>query len=378
MAAVLHRHRRLLVLCACSACAHFAVLGWMTARPAPAPAAVQGAAQALRLMLVQPAARAPAQTALPPKKPRERASDLAARAAPTAAAPVAARPAPAGAEPAQPEPAQPEPAQPDPMLAEPGHATSLADIGAHPVQMPGRYRVRTPESVLIRYTVVQERPGSPPAAAGDASLDWQSSGAGYRLRIDGVLGRLASEGVAGDAGIVPRRAGEDRAGAVPVTEFGADEVRFGATGASFPASAGIQDHASLLMQLAGIGLGDPAQLKDVLEVVVAGSAEAAIARLRVLGVERLETGAGGMDAWHLAGMVAPGAPRLDVWLAPAHGWLPVRIRVSGPDGALTQTASAIVPGGRAVSGDDQAGFLQEAHDQVGRQPERDSGAQRVR
>jgi hypothetical protein len=332
--AVLSRHRRLLVLCACSAATHIALLellvthgaGPIAAAPAPADAGLSvrlmpGAAVAQPpTAQVLPASPAPA--APPPTPPA--APPASKPAAPAAAAPVLAAPAPA--------PAAHETAAP-------------SDAGPPLLQMPGRYRVRLPAPVQLAYDLVRQPAGGAPAPAGTARLTWRTDGDRYTLDMDGVLGRLHSEGASGDAGIAPRRVLEDTDTGPLVTEFDADghRVLFRATGAESPDNVGIQDRASLLMQLAGIGLAEPDQVRDTIDVVVAGARDLRIARFRVLGREDVATGSGTFAAWHLAELAAPGEARLDVWLAPEQGWLPVRMRVEDAAGSITQTLSAPAP-----------------------------------
>jgi hypothetical protein len=217
--------------------------------------------------------------------------------------------------------------------------------------MPSRYRVRMPDPVRLSYTLTRQAPGTPPAAAGQASIDWRSDGERYSLNVQGVLGTLSSEGGSGDAGIAPRRAGEDREGARLVTEFDDDGHRivFGASGTSAPDAVGAQDRASVLMQLAGIGLGEPdqiqGQVQGELRIMVAGSDGAEIVRYQVMGQEEVPTALGSVPAWRLAQLAPPGQDRLELWLAPGHGWLPVQLRLTRPDGsATTQTLTRIAPG----------------------------------
>jgi hypothetical protein len=99
----------------------------------------------------------------------------------------------------------------------------------------------------------------------------------------------------------------------------------------------------VLLQLAGIGLAEPDQLRDTVDIVVAGARDQRIARFRVLGQETVATGVGPVAAWHLAELAAPGVARLDVWLAPERGWLPVRLRVEDSGASVTQTLAAIGP-----------------------------------
>ena len=209
--------------------------------------------------------------------------------------------------------------------------------------MPGRYRVRLPAPVQITYELVRQPAGGPPAPAGTARLTWRTDGDRYGLDLDGALGRLHSEGASGDAGIAPRRALEETDAGTLVTEFDADghRVLFRATGAESPDNIGIQDRATVLMQLAGIGLAEPDQVRDTLDVVVAGARDLRIARFRVLGREDVATGVGTLAAWHLAELAAPGTARLDIWLAPERGWLPVRLRLEDAGGTVTQTLTAL-------------------------------------
>lgn len=330
--AVLSRHRRLLVLCACSAAAHLALLELLAARGA-GPFDVTPAADAgLSIRLV------PARTASRPS------TDAAAATAPAAAAP---RPSPrpvAASTPSRDARAQSVPPAP-PTPAATAIAAAPSDAGPPLLQMPGRYRVRLPPSAVLTYDVERQRASGAPAPAGAAHLSWRTDGDRYALDLDGALGRLHSEGASGDAGIAPRRAREDTDAGPLVTEFDADghRVLFRATGMEAPDNVGIQDSASVLMQLAGIGLAEPDQVRDSIDVVVAGARDVRIARFRVLGREDVATGAGTLAAWHLAELAAPGVARLDVWLAPDQGWLPVRLRLENADGSVTQTLSALAP-----------------------------------
>jgi hypothetical protein len=221
--------------------------------------------------------------------------------------------------------------------------------------MPSRYRVRMPDPVRLSYAISHQAPGaapaSAPASAGDATLDWRSDGEHYTLSVDGVLGRLSSEGGSSDAGIAPRIGKEERGGATLATEFDADgrRILFRVSGASVPDAVGAQDRASVLMQLAGIGLAEPDQIRgqvqNELRIVVAGTDGAEIARYQVMGQEQVPTALGGIEAWRLAQVAPAGQDRLELWLAPDRGWLPVQIRLIHPDGsAATQTLTRIEPG----------------------------------
>lgn len=335
------RRRRLRVLCAASAAIHLALLELVARHGSGAPAAMPAPGQDIVLRLVSPpksaAVTAPAGAApAPARRPVAAAAHM--ESAASAARPVPALPASSDPAPAA-TPALPA------LDAAAGQPGALPELPSSPLtQMPGRYRVRLPGSVSLRYVQVLQRPGAPAQPLAPARIDWHTDGQRYRLEVDGVMGRLHSEGEGGDAGIVPRRLVEDGGAGERVTDFDHDggRVLFRAGGAEAPASIGIQDPASLLVQLAGIGLGRPDQIADRISIVVADGAQATIVRFQVLEMENVDTALGAIEARRLAQVAAPGQPRLEIWLSPSRDWLPVQIRLSRADGAsATQTLSAI-------------------------------------
>lgn len=330
--AVLTRNLRLMVLCACSAAAHFAMLELLAARgagpyaPAPEPSAADLSVRLMPPATTRAAAPRPVAPSVAPPSSTARTLPRAQRASPKA---PSARDAPTAL-----------PSPPD------GAAVELAGASVPPLtQMPGRYRVRLPAPALLIYEVVRQPVGGTPVPAGAAHLSWRTDGDSYVLDMDGPLGRLHSEGTSGDAGIAPGVAREEAEGGPLVTEFDAagHRVLFRAAGTESPDNVGIQDRASLLMQLAGIGLAEPDQIRDTVEIVVAGARDLRVARFRVLGQETVATGTRTVTAWHLAELAAPGMARLDVWFAPEQGWMPVRLRVDDGSASVTQTLSAIGP-----------------------------------
>jgi len=350
--AVPRRHRRLFVLCACSAAVHVAILKFVAAH-GPGPAAVVPSAGELSVRLTPSragAGEAPAPSTFPlasaPVTPAPRTTtaahappDRATEARPAAAPTPAAAPAPASA------PAAPSASEaPAPDVPARGAAES-PEPAPPPMQMPGRYRARLPPSVLLTYDLTRPGTDGASATAGTAQLAWRTDGERYQLDVDGPTGRLHSEGVGGDAGIVPLRASEEAPGGPLVTEFASERHRvlFRAAGTEAPDNIGIQDRASLLMQLAGMGLADPGQVADTIEIAVAGARDVRVARLQVMGKEDVATGLGTLGAWHLTERAAPGQPRLEVWLAPQQGWLPVQIRTDEGGAIVTRTLRAVAP-----------------------------------
>ena len=328
--AFLSRHRRLLVLCACSAAVHLVLLELLAARgagPFAAAPAPDDAWLSVRLAPQLPPASGapvPATSTTTAARAHPRHTPLSAQALPSTPSAPAASPTP-------------------PTPAATGTGAVATEAGPPLLQMPGRYRVRLPAPAQLTYGLVRQPAGGPPAPAGTARLTWRTDGDRYVLDMDGALGRLHSEGASGDAGIAPRLAREDGDAGPLVTEFDADghRVLFRATGAESPDNVGIQDRASLLMQLAGIGLAEPDQVRDTIDIVIASARDLRIARFKVLGQEEVATGVGTLATWHLAELAAPGMARLEVWLAPERGWVPVRLRLEDADGSVTQTLSAL-------------------------------------
>lgn len=354
--AVLSRHRRLLALCGVSAALHLLVLQLLARHGGPESMPAPDGPGPLVLRL------APATSPLTAAP----AAQAAHAAAPTPAAPPAARTRPAAqaSAPARPASSTPPPVRADDTATSQAAAASgaspqpvpapvpAAGTGAGgapsgdalPVQMPARYRVRMPPSVRLAYTLTRRDATGKAGPAQAALLDWRNDDGRYSLRMDGVFGQVSSSGADSDSGILPQRytARDGNRETSIAFDPARQRVVFG-DGSEAPGAPGLQDRASLLMQLAGIGLARPGQLQDVLEIVVAGADVARIERFQVMGEEQLSTGAGTVKTLRLAQRVAAGEPRLEVWLAPDQGWLPVQLRVTQADGSSATQVLARAP-----------------------------------
>jgi hypothetical protein len=311
----LARHRRLVAFGGLSLLLHLFAFVWIdtlvTARPP-----VAGMPLALRLVRERPA-EPPARKALPTQQKAEQETP--------APSPAAAQPLPA------------LPPQPARVAETPAPAVAAAPPGIAPLQMPGRYRVRLPPSSTVHYAVTRTAPGQPAVAGEPAQLAWESGDKGYRLRVEGVLGLLESEGDNDDAGIAPLQASEaGAAGGAQLTRFNREtrQIEQGPLTAGAPLRLGSQDRASVLMQLAGIGLAEPEQMQDTLDLVVAGTGGVRVVRWQVADKEELATPAGVLATVHLVQLAPAGEARVEVWLAPQRDWLPVQLRVTRPDGTV--------------------------------------------
>ncbi|MDB5791502.1 MAG: hypothetical protein JWQ80_1526 [Massilia sp.] len=322
----LARHRRMAGLVVLSLLLHLLAFAWAEGWLSPRRQPAIGSALALRLVPT-------AAPAMPQQPEAAQSSPVAEPAARAAASPVSAAPAPMAA----PVDAAAPAASALPGADRPPSPSSSPAPGPAPIQMPGRYRVRPPPSARLAYTVTRTRPGQPAEPAETAQVAWRVERGSYQLRVEGVLGQLESEGGEDDAGIAPLRASErGAAGGELVARFDreAQRIDYGAMADSAPLHIGSQDRASVLMQLAGIGLAEPDQVQDVIEIVLGGAGGVQVARFQVLGREQLATGAGTLAAVRLLQLAQAGERRVELWLAPQRNWLPVQLRVTEPDGTV--------------------------------------------
>lgn len=193
--------------------------------------------------------------------------------------------------------------------------------------------------------------------SGEEALSWQVTPSSYRIRVEAgisvVFARVnlltvTSEGTVGDAGFVPTLMTEKRRGrAMTATHFNRDQgtLTFSASQASYPLVAGAQDKASVPLQLTAIARGDARQLAGNIDIFVGEDRDASVFSFTVAGQEQIETPLGRIATVHLVRPPKPGSysSRLELWLAPERGWIPVQIRNVEANGAVTtQTASKIV------------------------------------
>ena len=114
---------------------------------------------------------------------------------------------------------------------------------------------------------------------------------------------------------------------------------------SVPLTAGAQDRATVLFQLAGIGRADVNQFGKPMDILVGEDRNAQVYSFVLVGEDELETRMGKLITWHLARPPKPGSysARLDIWLAPSLDWYPVQIRNTEGNGAVTtQTVTRII------------------------------------
>jgi hypothetical protein len=299
-------------------------------RPPPAPPPA----------LTQPPVSAAAPKAQRPP-PRKRPPPAVATAPPAAAVAAAAvePPTEPAAAPAIEAPVQ---AAADPAPAEPAAA---------PADAPS-YHFRMPPSAQLKYDVQALRDGK--VVYGGGKIAWRANDGRYQ--VDGEAGVLfftlltfQSVGAIDEFGVSPELYSEKRfRRPESVTRFdrGSKRILFSTSDASFPREDGAQDRASIVWQLAAIGLGDPGRYTPgaAFELFVAGVRDAEPWIIQVIGLEQTDTPVGRIEAWHVVRAPRPGSyeQKLDIWLAPQHWWYPVRLRFTETNGEYLDMAMTSV------------------------------------
>ena len=194
---------------------------------------------------------------------------------------------------------------------------------------------------------------------GSGKIRWNQDNKNYTMHLEiGVdmlfttirLYNMQSEGTIAEAGIKPGTVTETRRGkSATTTRFNYDDktINFSVNPAIIPLTDGVQDKITVLMQLASIGNADPAQFQPGKEMTiqVAEEKEAHLHQFVVLDKETIASKLGNLVTWHIVRPPRPGiySSRIDVWLAPELNWLPVQIRNTESNGAVTtQTIRQII------------------------------------
>jgi len=258
--------------------------------------------------------------------------------------PVASAPTPAPLETAPPAPVVPDTPAPPAAPA----AAAAPEIRRYTIDMP-------PPATITLDVARTDKDGT--EWSGEALLAWQMNDDTYKIQVEAgirvVFTRvnlvvLHSEGAVAATGFAPIKMTEKRRGrSLTATHFnwGENKLTFSASQAAYPLVPGAQDKASIPLQLSAIARGDAKQLSGDIDILVGEDRDASVYRFKVVGKEEIDTRLGKLQTWHLTRPPVPGSYKstLDIWLAPQHGWYPVRIRNTEANGAVTtQTVNNIV------------------------------------
>ena len=344
--------------------AHLAVLGWTPVGTAPAPTPAADRFVTRTIVLAPPPAVMPAPAPLPSPSPRVQ-PPAAPRPAPKPAA--RPRPAPPAVVAAAPTPTAPPPPMAEATVADalvspdaaptPADATaSAAGTGAAASPDPGAASptaasppaasteppppLQVPGSVRLKFAVTGQQ-GVSPLSGVFGELTWQQDGQAYDARLSlsflfKTLRTQHSAGVIGAGGIEPARFSDTRKTEV-ASHFvrGQGQIVFSSNAPSVPLMPGAQDRLSVMLQLGALLAGDPARYPTdgAIAVQTVGPRDADLWIFKIGDEEGLQLPAGDFRARKLTRNARkPYDDTVELWLAPALGFLPVRIKLTQSNG----------------------------------------------
>jgi hypothetical protein len=219
-------------------------------------------------------------------------------------------------------------------------AAVSADAAGPSANNAAPYRFRFPEPVRILYDV-QGRSGFSYSAS--AEMLWRHDGATYQsaLRVSKLgipLSVWTSKGSLGAQGVAPMRFGEKKGRSSEIAaHFQRDKgiISFSRNAPDVVLQTAAQDHLSTFFQLSSMVSGEPARFTP-------GSA-IAFQSANAYGAEDWTFKVGALESMGLPPPAANGLrltrdhgaeydTKVEVWLAPTLGYLPVRIRLSQTNG----------------------------------------------
>lgn len=244
------------------------------------------------------------------------------------------------------------PALSDLMADMPAHGQAEPPAPTMPADLEP-YRLQPPPSAMLRYAVQATRDGG--SFHGNGRITWRSDGSNYsvvgeaKLLFIPVLD-FSSNGSIDDYGVAPVIYTEKRFRKPATnTHFHRErkQISFSASTLTYPRSGGEQDRASIIWQLASIGRGDGDRLVPGLEIelFVAGVRDAEPWLIRVIGQEQIEVDGKPLRTLHLLRLPRPGSygQKLDIWLAPAVEWYPVKLRFTETNGDYLDLSLSELP-----------------------------------
>ena len=314
------------------------------AKPAP-PARKSGGANTLAMQTPSDAGAAEEPPPVAPADPN-----------PAPQASVAPLPAAAASSPAEPPPqfapasqavpavepaAGPASANAQTLEPQPTASAAPASTPASPPAPEQRLALALPGSARLNYQLSGRARGF--EYSGSGQIDWQQDGQRYQARLAISFLLLASRsqtsvGEIGPEGLSPRRYSERARGELAVhfqPELG--RISFSANSPPVAWQAGAQDRLSLTFQLAAMLAGDPSRFKagTMVSIPTASSRNLEPWDFTVMGSENVSLPIGPQTALRLRR-----EPRhqydqtIEIWFAPALGYLPVRILLSQGNGDL--------------------------------------------
>lgn len=197
-----------------------------------------------------------------------------------------------------------------------------------------------PPSTRLTYAMTGNYRGE---VQGSATVEWIRVGSRYQVHMEAIIGpsfapilvrRASSEGELGDNGLMPQRfEGEQRVAFRSrrwAMSFDAERVRL-PEGREAPTLPGVQDEASLFVQLTWLFTTQPQELRAgrSIEVPLALPRRVEVWQYDVIGQETLQMPFGEVSTMHVKPRRLARSSDLtpQMWFAPGLQYLPVRILV---------------------------------------------------
>ena len=211
-----------------------------------------------------------------------------------------------------------------------------------------------PPSADLAYKISAQKKGI--ALGGDALLSWRQGEGSYsvsnvsRAQLLGKILENRSEGKIDNYGLAPTQFVEKRFRKEQTTasfDRAARQLGFSGDSQTYPLVGGEQDRGSVQWQLAAVARAAPEKMTAGSEwkFFVAGRRDAEAWTFKVQRREAIKTGMGTVQAVHLVKVPDAGSKEqnVDLWLAPALEWYPVKLRFSDDSGEyVEQTLEKIV------------------------------------
>ncbi len=234
------------------------------------------------------------------------------------------------------------------LLSASGIAFSLAP--SIPALAADKITISPPPSAQLDYTIRADVMGL--VLEGSSQIQWTNDAKKYALQLEtrtaltGVLLNDKSEGSYDRQGLAPDTYSMRRFRKEPaVARFDrkAGQIHFAGNGAPYKLQGGEQDRISVLWQLLSTARARPALIAgSTWTYYVAGHRGGESWTFQLKDKQKVQTDIGDMDAWHFAHVPADKGTttQVDIWLAPAQEWFPVKIRFSEPNGDYIEQSIA--------------------------------------
>lgn len=294
----------------------------------------------------------------PPRRARKPSTQMTKRVEPpesVASAPFSAAPAAPASLPSSPAPSassSPIAAAADSSASAPSSANSNAGsttndsvpgIAAAAANAPKGEKFSLPPSADLHYDSFYNGVQNP-----SGTIHWATDGSTYQMIVSIPLPFVGtysyiSEGRVDAYGLAPLRYTEQhgRRGTDVTTFTRGDGVQnahavFSRNPSSVELPAGAQDRFSMFMQLSSLVRGDPARYTAGVtrEFFVLDNDSGETWPIETVGDENVQTSLGFVPARHFTRLPRRAGDRrkVDVWLAPSLGWLPIRFMQTEPNG----------------------------------------------